>query len=145
MCLVHPLLPEFFFVFLITAHVEMCQIISRSLDMSAQPFVSRGNGDPLVRIMIFAVMTSADRVLRSLTKRAASMNHVLNQCQMNCRVHFHNTFPQSVLLLFPALTPPHQRSSAKVKLKKTLNGHLSAKTSPNNNSEKWQCCHRCVI
>lgn len=49
-------------------------------------------------------------------------------------VHFHNTFPQSVFLLFPALTPPRPCLSAKVKWKKTLNRHLSAETSPNNNS-----------
>lgn len=57
----------------------MCQIISLSLDMSAQPSVSGSNDDALVRIMPFTVMTSTDRVLHSLNKRAASMNHALNQ------------------------------------------------------------------
>lgn len=163
-CSFHPLLSD------VCCHSTFigrkCVRSYRSLDMSAQPSVSRSNDDAQVSIMPLAVRTSTDGVLHSLNKRAASMNHVLNPYQMYpsvlrtiramcekplsqksaCKIIKSTTTVKlfedkctfllyfSFVFLFPALTPPHRCSSAKAKLKKTLNGHVSCKTSPNNNS-----------
>lgn len=60
----------------------MRQIISLGHGMSAQPSVSRRNADALVSVKPFTVKTSTGRVLHSRNKRAAGMNHGLNQYQI---------------------------------------------------------------